>query len=277
MELKILGSGGGEGYPALFCECEHCKAARKVGGKSLRSLSQSLVDGKLLIDLPAATHAHCLSYGFSLGHVEHLLITHTHADHYVPEILETRGDGFAHNMAAEKLNIYGNSDVTRKFEGTFALFPIGKKIRDGIVLHEVRAFEPFRAGEYKITPIKACHAFEEDALNYVIDDGKSALLYFVDSGYPYDETLEYLGGYGKKFDCVVMDATMGINYYKGHMNFEENKKLKEYLLQKGMCDAATKFMITHITHNHTGTHEETEKIFAGTGITVSYDGYVVKF
>lgn len=34
MELKILGSGGGEGYPALFCECDHCKAARKAGGKS---------------------------------------------------------------------------------------------------------------------------------------------------------------------------------------------------------------------------------------------------
>ena len=50
MEIKILGSGGGEGYPALFCGCEHCNAARKAGGKSLRSLSQTLIDGKLLID-----------------------------------------------------------------------------------------------------------------------------------------------------------------------------------------------------------------------------------
>lgn len=277
MELKILGSGGGEGYPALFCECEHCKAARKAGGKSLRSLSQTLIDGKLLIDLPAATHAHCLAGSFSLGHVEHLLITHTHADHYVPEILDTRGGGFAHNMAAKKLNIYGNKDVTRRFNGTFELFPIGKEIRESIVLHEVHAFEPFTAGEYKITPIKACHAFEEDALNYIIDNGKTALLYLVDSGYPYEETLEYLKSYGKKFGCVVMDATRGDAYYKGHMNFEENKKLKAYLLQEGMCDCTAKFVITHITHNHAGTHEEVEKYFAGSGIIVAYDGCDVKF
>ena len=277
MELKILGSGGGEGFPALFCECDHCKAARKAGGKSLRSLSQTLIDGKLLIDLPAATHAHCLAHGFGLGHVEHLLITHTHADHYVPEILDTRGGGFAHNMAAEKLNIYGNKDVKRRFEGTFELFPIGKEIRESIVLHVVHAFESFTAGEYKITPIKACHAFEEDSLNYIIDDGEKALLYLVDSGYPYEETLDFINNYGKKFDCVVMDATMGDSYYKGHMNHDENKKLKEYLISSGACDKSSKFIITHITHNHTGTHEYVEKIFAGSGIEVSYDGYRIKF
>ncbi len=277
MEIKILGSGGGEGYPALFCECAHCKAARRSGGKSLRSLSQTLIDGKLLIDLPAATHAHCLAGGFSLGHIEHLLITHTHADHYVPEILDTRGGCFAHNMAAEKMHIYGNKDVKRRFEGTFALFPIGSEIRESMELHVVQAFEPFTAGEYKITPIKACHAFEEDALNYIIDDGKKALLYLVDSGYPYAETLAFLQGYGKKFDCVIMDATMGDNYYKGHMNFEENKKLKAYLLDAGMCDAKTKFVITHITHNHAGTHEDVEKIFADSGIAVAFDGYTAKF
>lgn len=33
MKLHILGSGGGEGYPALFCNCVRCNAARKAGGK----------------------------------------------------------------------------------------------------------------------------------------------------------------------------------------------------------------------------------------------------
>ena len=277
MKLKIMGSGGGEGYPALFCECEHCKAARKAGGKSLRSLSQVLIDDKLLMDLPAATHAHCLANGISLGHVEHLLITHTHTDHYVPTILDTRGGDYAHNMAAKQLHIYGNKEVQRKFEATFELFPIGKEIRESIVLHTVHAFEPFTAGEYTVTPLKACHAFEEDSLNYIIDDGKKVLLYLLDSGYPYDETLRFIADYGKKIDCVVMDATMGNGYYKGHMNFAENKKLKAYLTSKGMCDANTEFIVTHITHNHAGTHEEIEKIFAGSGIDVSFDGYEKNF
>lgn len=272
MQIQILGSGGGEGYPALFCGCEHCTAARKAGGKSLRSLSQTLIDGKLLIDLPAATHAHCLRYGFGLNGIEHVLVTHTHSDHYAPQILDTRGDGFAYGLQAEKLHIYGNREVTRKFEGTFALFPIRAKIRENIVLHTVKAFEPFFAGEYEVTPVTAHHAPEEEPFNYIIDDGKTALLYLVDTGYPFPETLAYITGRGKKYGCVVMDATMGVNYYEGHMNFEENKKLKEVLCASGACDAKTKFVITHITHNHTGTHEETEKYFADSGIAVAYDG-----
>lgn len=146
MKLRILGSGGGEGYPALFCACEHCTAARKAGGKSLRSLSQSLIDDALLIDLPAATHAHCLRYGFGLGHIEHVLITHTHADHYAPQILDTRGGGFAYNMQAEKLHMYGNEEVARKFLGTFALFPLRDEIRENIVLHTVQATRRLRRG-----------------------------------------------------------------------------------------------------------------------------------
>ena len=277
MKLQILGSGGGEGYPALFCECAHCKAARKAGGKSLRSLSQSLIDGKLLIDLPAATHAHCLANGFGLGHIAHLLITHTHADHYVPQLLDVRGEDFAHGMAAEKLHIYGNEETERKFDGTFGLFPIRDAIRKNIVFHTVKAFEPFTAGEYTVTPLKANHAPEEDALNYIIDDGKTALLYLVDTGYPYPETLDRIVNYGKKYGCVVMDSTMGTGYYERHMNFAENRKLKEYLCGAGVCDGDTQFAITHITHNHAGTHDEIERDFAGSGIAVAYDGFTAEF
>lgn len=276
MKIQILGSGGGEGYPALFCNCKNCTAARRAGGKSLRSLSQTLIDGKLLIDLPAATHAHCLAGGFGLGNIGHLLVTHTHSDHYAPQILDTRGDDFARDMKAEKLHIYGNEEAARKFEGTFAMFPIRKSIRDNIVLHRVHAYEPFHAGEYEITPLKARHAPEEEPFNYIIDDGKSVLLYLVDTGYPFEETLGFLLSCGKKYDCVVMDSTMGVNYYEGHMNFEEDKKLKEYLCGKGVCGEQTKFVITHVTHNHAGLHEEIEEYFKKYGIDVAFDGFVLE-
>lgn len=276
MKIQILGSGGGEGYPALFCNCNNCNAARKAGGKSLRSLSQTLIDGKLLIDLPAATHAHCLAGGFGLGNIEHLLITHTHSDHYAPQILDTRGDDFAWDMKAEKLYVYGNEEAARKFEGTFAMFPIRKSIRDNIVLHRVHAFEPFYAGEYEITPLKAHHAPEEEPFNYIVDDGKSILLYLVDTGYPFEETLGFLSSCGKKYDCVIMDSTMGVNYYEGHMNFEEDKKLKEYLCEKGVCGDKTKFVITHVTHNHAGLHEEIEEYFKDSEILVAYDGFILE-
>ena len=31
MKIKILGSGGGEGYPATFCGCDHCNTAIRKG------------------------------------------------------------------------------------------------------------------------------------------------------------------------------------------------------------------------------------------------------
>lgn len=277
MQITILGSGGGEGYPALFCGCDHCIAARKAGGKSLRSLSQCLIDGKLLIDLPADTHMHFMQNNLNMGDIEHLLITHTHADHYIPQILDTRGSDYAHNIRAEKLHIHGNSEVIRKFNRIFDVYPIQEQIRNNIVIHIAEAFKSFRAGEYAITPLKANHAPEEDPYNYIIDDGKSVLLYLVDTGYPFAETSERIVRYGKKYDCVIMDCTMGINYYERHMNFAENVKLKNYLCGAGVSDESTKFVITHITHNHAGLHEEIEEYFRGSGIVPAYDGMTLEF
>ncbi len=272
MKIEILGSGGGEGYPALFCECEHCKASRKAGGKSIRSLSQTLIDDKLLIDLPTDTLAHFRQSGACLGDVAHLLITHVHADHFCPTLLDTRGTDFAPVMAEEKLHVYGNADVKRLFDGYYDLFPIREEIRKNIVFSTLTPCESFAIGKYTIMPLKANHAYEQTALNYVIDDGKTALLYLLDSGYPLPETLGKIVHYGKKFDCVIMDATMGENYYIGHMNFAQNKQLKSELLSAGVADGHTRFIVAHITHNHCGLHEEIEEYFKGSGIEVAYDG-----
>lgn len=276
MKIRILGSGGGEGYPALFCGCEHCNAARKAGGKSLRSLSQTIIDGKLLIDLPADTLSHFRQYGLNLGNIEYLLITHVHDDHYCPNLFSTRGTDFAPVLGCEKLHVYGNADVERLFSGYYKLFPIRDEIRENIVFHTLTPFESVSIGGYKVTPLKANHAPEQVALNYIIDDGKTALLYLLDSGYPNEETLSFIAKYPRTFSCVIMDGTMGVNYYVHHMNFVQDKWLKEELLKLGVADGTTKFIVSHITHNHTGLHEETEEYFKHSGITVAYDGMEIE-
>ena len=70
MKIKILGSSGGESFPASFCCCEHCEMARQAGGKSLRSLSQTLIDDDLLIDFPTDTDDHCRRFGINLGKIK---------------------------------------------------------------------------------------------------------------------------------------------------------------------------------------------------------------
>ena len=50
MEILFLGTGASEGWPGLFCPCEHCLRAVQAGGKNVRTRTSFLVDGSLLID-----------------------------------------------------------------------------------------------------------------------------------------------------------------------------------------------------------------------------------
>ena len=82
MEIQYLGTAAAEGWPALFCSCEICKQAREIRGKELRTRTQAVIDGKLLIDFPPDTYAHALTNQLELGSIRHLLITHSHMDHF---------------------------------------------------------------------------------------------------------------------------------------------------------------------------------------------------
>ena len=132
MKIKILGSGGGEGFPATFCTCEHCEEARRVGGKSLRSLHQALINDDLVIDFPVDTDAHCMKYGVNLGKIQNFLITHPHSDHFAPISLVCRGSLFAHNLKYEKTFFYGSDGLERIFDAVIAPYGIDATIRSNI-------------------------------------------------------------------------------------------------------------------------------------------------
>ena len=95
MRKQYLGTAAAEGWPAVFCGCAACRRARELGGQNLRTRSQALVDGRLLIDLPPDTYLHALRGGLELERVASLLITHSHQDHFYPFELFMRGDPYA--------------------------------------------------------------------------------------------------------------------------------------------------------------------------------------
>lgn len=274
MKITVLGSGGGEAYPATFCGCQHCKDARAAGGKSIRTLSQTLINGELLIDFPADTAEHARRFGLNLGDIGNILITHTHSDHFVPQPLFCRGGVYAHELKYPELNIYGSSDVSRVFKTVRSVYNCSPTIEASIHINELRAYEKVQIGRYTVTPLPAKHAPNLTPFNYIIEDGERTLIYFHDTGYPEDEVLDFIKNGGFSADAVMMDATMGVSDrgYVGHMTFAENKRLAARLRELGVSDGKTVFVANHITHNQAPTHEETEKMFADTDIVVSYDG-----
>lgn len=277
MKIQILGSGGGEGFPSAFCSCEHCEKARLLGGKNIRSLSQTIINDELLIDYPADTDYHALRFNVNLGKVKHLLVTHAHEDHFMPISINNRGDVRAHNLKHEKFYIHGTLGLETLYDEVVNAYYNVPSIRKNIVFKAVQDKVPFTIDGYKITPLKAMHFAKFECFNYIIEQGGKSLLYFLDTGYPTEETISYLESLKKPFDSVIMDSTYGYAPPKSsiaHMGFEENKMLKEEFIRRGICNEKTKFVANHFTHNKTETHDTVEKIFEGSDIFPAFDGFV---
>src|SRR5450759_3362266 len=107
MKFKYLGTAAAEGWPAMFCTCDHCMRAKTVGGRNIRTRSQAIIDDKLLIDFPADTYLHVLYQGLDLTKVSSCIITHDHSDHLYPADFEMRRKGFAYLPSESPLTIYG--------------------------------------------------------------------------------------------------------------------------------------------------------------------------
>ena len=277
MKITILGSGGGEGYPATFCGCDHCNEARRVGGKSIRTLSQTLINDDLLIDYPHDSATHARTHGLNLGNIENLLVTHGHLDHFYPCEFFLRGGCYAHELKYPEFNIYGSAPVKEIFDSVAATYTANKSILETVKVNEILAYETKKIGRYTVTALPAKHAPHLTALNYIIEcDGKT-LIYFHDTGFPNVDVLDFIKGQERlrRVDCVMMDATMGVAEIEDtmhHMSFEQDKRLVELLKKLDIADGHTRFIANHITHNKAETHEKIEQIFEGTPIEVSYDG-----
>lgn len=106
MKIQYLGTAAAEGIPAIFCECETCKRTKLLGGKNIRTRSQAVIDGRILIDFPADTYAHYLKWNIPLDKIKACIITHSHSDHLYPAEIQIRSAGFAHINSGKPLTFY---------------------------------------------------------------------------------------------------------------------------------------------------------------------------
>lgn len=277
MKVTVLGSGGGEAVPALWCNCPTCKAAREKGGRNVRSLSQTLVGDDLLFDIAWTAWHHVASGKLPLYNIKTLLVTHKHSDHFNPTLFDQRGCCYAHNYTPT-VEVCGSSDAKRVYDLMDAEYEFEPEIKEGIKFRVVRPLEKFRSGKYEITVLPARHAPNEQALNYIVDDGEKRLLYLIDSGYPTDEYIAFLSTQ-KPVDLVLADVTMGFmkdHSYDYHMTIGENAQLKKVLEKSGFFKPTAKWICTHFTHNSYHTYDECEAECTRLGMIAAYDGLTIE-
>lgn len=273
MKLKYLGTAAAEGFPSVFCACDNCRKAWHLGGRNIRSRSQAVIDGKLLIDFPADTFYHTVLNGMDLTDINHCLITHIHSDHLCTSDLLCLGKYYAHPPKDwEGITFYGSEDlgdVLQCLEDCTA----GR-----LHFQKVVPFEPFSVGDYTVTALKATHGTEHPYI-YIVSDGKKNLLYGHDTDIFPEETWEYLKERKLYFSLVSLDCTEGAMQelpYVGHMCFGTNVKSRELMIKAGHADSNTKFVLNHFSHN--GMHacyDDFVPIAQKENFEVAYDGMEV--
>lgn len=277
MEIQYLGTAAAEGCPALFCSCEICNRAREVGGKELRTRTQSIIDGKILIDFPPDTYTHALNYSLQLGKVRHLLVTHSHMDHFFPVELIHRHEHFGHG-AQGMLHVYGSEAVEKAFYDAvlidrFKVHPLD----DAVKFVRISPFADFMADDYHIIPLPADHDKREMCFIYIIEkDGKS-LLYGHDTGMNLSkEAWDCI--FSHKYNLVSLDATMGHKQIGGyHMGLPDDIAFIKMLEEHGCIYPDTVKVINHFSHNGEMTHKQLEEFAQEHGMIAAYDGMKVLF
>ena len=273
MKLTYLGTAAAEGFPAVFCNCEFCRYARKTMGKNIRTRSQSIINGDLLLDLPADTYHHFLSNGIEGDRIKYLFVTHAHQDHFYPDELCMHDSWYAHELRADRLDVFSGESVGKIFNDC-------DSISKNVFFNPIKAFETVEAGEYKVTALPARHMPQTDALFYIIEQKGKTLLYAHDTGYFFDEVLEYIEKEKLFFDCISFDCTnvsLPSSDKGGHMGIYNILRLDKRLEEIGASSIRTMKIINHFSHNGNPLQHILEEKVSPFGWLVAYDGMQAEF
>lgn len=271
MKIRYLGTGAAEGIPALFCVCNVCRTARELGGHEVRTRSGAIIDGALKLDFPPDTYHHLLTYGLDITHLEHLLITHPHEDHYQVADLLYRVKGFGVlDDGAKPLTVYGGKEVGELLKTRF------DNRQDAEQYVRFTHMEPFKTvniGGYDVTALPSRHARQFESFIYLISKDGQNLLYAHDSGVFFDEVYDFLAGRAIDFislDCTYMDKDTRDQPENGHMGLPVNHVVREKLLEIGAATPNTTFVVNHFSHN--GGLNHAALVDAAEGFIVTHDG-----
>lgn len=277
MKFRYLGTAAAEGFPGMFCVCEHCKRAKKAGGRNVRGRSQAIINEELLIDFPADTCMRVLNGTLDLPNIHHCLITHHHSDHLYVADLEMRRMGMC-QADHETFIMYapkpGSEQIRYEIEKS--------KLQDVVSLYEVNPFETFViADKYTVTPLPADHAYDLKgsdgcAVFYLIEEAESKLLYAHDTGYFMNSVWEYLEREKPQLTMVSLDCCGGqLDMWKNHMGLNACKEVSKRLKGIGCITDKTRVFINHFSHNCGTIHDELVPIAAEYGFEVAFDGLIL--
>jgi phosphoribosyl 1,2-cyclic phosphate phosphodiesterase len=267
MELLFCGTAAAEAWPALFCACAACREARRRGGKDVRSRTAYMIGERVRVDFGPDSNYHMHRYGLAYERLEHLLVTHSHEDHWTPYELHWRRPGFSVTPETP-LCVWGNAKVEQKFAAVNG----EDWNRYRVEFRRIVAWQTCDLGEgLTATPVLAAHDSSEECVNYLLEQDGRACLLGHDTGWYEEPTWEFLSG--KPLSLLVLDCTYGKEESnRGHMGCSWVVRARAEFAKRGALAPDATVIATHFSHNGGWLHEDLERYFAPHGIQVACDG-----
>lgn len=268
MKIKILGTSGSGGWPAMFCNGYASQRALEIGGKNLRSRSSILVDGILKIDFPPDTFHQAITYGFNFAGVKYLFLTRSSFNNFACDEFMNLNPFLVNRKNMDYLRIFGNVESIsklKKFDGDIHA-----------TLHEIEPFQVLNIGSFVIYPLKAMNNGDMYPLNYIIRKGSRSVLYATDTGIYEEKTWKYLKGLN--IELAIVECSQGPKKSAA----AEKMGLPDVLIYKkkaeeiGLTGSHTRWMLTHFSHEGGLLHEEMEEVARPFGLEIAYDGLEVE-
>ena len=295
MDCQFLGTGAAQGFPPVFGRSNFYTQIRESCRQEIRSRTGFRLGNTHQIDISPDITWQLARHELDLYDLEHLMITHTHGDHFAPlevfdamimtaETPETVNDRpvklYLSRAAASWLK-----DSYLPSQKNFLTRRILEKLEDHIDVVALQYYQQYQAGMLRFETVKGFHkALGEDefSINYLLSNGQRNLLFACDTGFYSDDTWEYLKG--KTADIVVMDATFGTMPDRGgvgdtHLNFETFHAQLEKMASIGFIDNDTEIYATHISCANGKSYEELQAVLDGYGwgTVLARDGMVIQY
>ncbi len=285
MIITYLGTSASEGWPAFFCRCPICLEAQKRGGRDFRNRACAIVDDDLLLDISPDIYSARKQLNVDLTRVKNVLFTHSHKDHFNPELLRWYAPNFAAENDRTPIKLYGSEGVKAVFDKFNAIWR--SHYSDGwFSFTALREFERTQINEKTfVTMFPAIHSID-DACIYLIERDGRKLFYMHDSCMLKEEVLKALEG--ENIDCFSIDATRGVirtpeNVNAHHMGFDAVLRMRKILIERNIGREDSMYIANHICiHSCTDEngkmyfYEDMKKLLEGTGVKPSYDGMILE-
>jgi adenosylcobinamide kinase/adenosylcobinamide-phosphate guanylyltransferase len=259
VDVTLLGTGGGAGWPHPFCTCASCAAAAAEG--EIRAHTSALIDGALLVDCGQDVPRSAVRLGVRLDGVRQLLVTHDHHDHANgAALLWRRWAG-----CTEPLEVIGPRSALD------ALAQWLPPDDPGVDFTPVIAGDIVQLGDYTVRVVAAEHD-SEGAVIYDIADSAHRLLYATDTGPGFSTPL------GAHYDLLLLENSWGecpVGEETRHHDLASFATTLASLRRENVIDDRSRVIAVHLGHGNPAPSVLRARL-AAMGAELVPDGSVIR-